>query len=167
MTTAVHDVRFWPLVLSLSLEMFDRTIRLEYPPPLLQCSDTESRNKSMRLAFQLSSIILIGVGGRRVARVAATTLWNTWTTFRAPQAASDGPLTTSGAGWLTKIRKGGRAMWPTTFWLFPYMPWLIASRLPAAYYMALMPVVEELTPKRPRRSAEIIPFRPRRVAMAG
>ncbi|HEX9464952.1 MAG TPA: hypothetical protein VGB82_20315 [Alphaproteobacteria bacterium] len=53
-------------------------------------------------------------------------------------------------------------MWPTSFWLFPLMPWLIATRLPAAYCVAMLPALPELSPDRDRASAEIIPFRPRR-----
>lgn len=52
-------------------------------------------------------------------------------------------------------------MWPTSFWLFPLMPWLLATRLPAAYCVAMLP---ELLPRGDRASAEIIPFRPRRLA---
>jgi hypothetical protein len=60
-------------------------------------------------------------------------------------------------------------MWPTAFWLFPMMPWLIASRLPAVccMAMAMLPPVRSATPGHARPSAEIIPFRPRRVALAG
>ena len=52
-------------------------------------------------------------------------------------------------------------MWPPSLWFYPLMPWLIATRLPAAFLEALM---TPPTPARSRPSAEIIPFPVRRAA---
>ena len=53
-------------------------------------------------------------------------------------------------------------MWPS-FWLYPMMPWVIATQLPAMFYAAwLTPPVSSAAPR--RVSAEIIPFPVRRAA---
>ena len=55
-------------------------------------------------------------------------------------------------------------MWPN-FWLYPMMPWVIATRLPAMFYAAwLTPPAMSAAERAPRMSAEIIPFPVRRAA---
>ena len=55
-------------------------------------------------------------------------------------------------------------MWPPSFWLYPMMPWLIATRLPAAFWTAFLTPAADEPHQRSPRSAEIIPFPVRRVA---
>ncbi len=59
-----------------------------------------------------------------------------------------------------------RYMWPPSFWLYPMMPWLIATRLPATFYAALLtpPPQQPTAPRAREVSAEIIPFPVRRAA---
>jgi hypothetical protein len=52
-------------------------------------------------------------------------------------------------------------MWPS-FWLYPMMPWVIATRLPAMLCAAWLPPAPPA--RAPRFSAEIIPFPVRRAA---
>jgi len=54
-------------------------------------------------------------------------------------------------------------MWPS-LWLYPMMPWVIATRLPAMFCAAWLTPLAPPTPREPRLSAEIIPFPVRRVA---
>lgn len=56
-------------------------------------------------------------------------------------------------------------MWPS-LWLYPMMPWLIATRLPAMFVAALLtpPELAGAAPRAPGSSAEIIPFPVRRAA---
>lgn len=53
-------------------------------------------------------------------------------------------------------------MWPR-FWLYPMMPWVIATQLPAMFYAAWLTPSASSAPL-PRFSAEIIPFPVRRAA---
>lgn len=56
-------------------------------------------------------------------------------------------------------------MWPN-FWLYPMVPWVIATRLPAMFYAAwLAPLAASAAAPEPRLSAEIIPFPVRRAAV--
>lgn len=57
-------------------------------------------------------------------------------------------------------------MWPPSFWFYPLMPWLIATRLPAVFFAALVTPPQPATARRKAASAEIIPF-PVRRAVAG
>jgi len=53
-------------------------------------------------------------------------------------------------------------MWPS-FWLYPMMPWVIATQLPAIFYSAWL--APPPLPRTSRRvTAEIIPFPVRRAA---
>lgn len=54
-------------------------------------------------------------------------------------------------------------MWPN-LWLYPMMPWVIATRLPALFYAAWL-TPPAAAPREPRLSAEIIPFPVRRAAV--
>jgi len=54
-------------------------------------------------------------------------------------------------------------LWPTDLWLVSLMPWLIVTRLPAAFYAAML-VPIDMSRQAPRESAEIIPFPVRRAA---
>lgn len=54
-------------------------------------------------------------------------------------------------------------MWPASFWLYPMMPWLIATQLPAIFLSAWA-TPSEPVPPHSGTSAEIIPFPTRRAA---
>ena len=54
-------------------------------------------------------------------------------------------------------------MWPS-FWLYPMMPWVIATQLPAMFYAAWLTPPGSSSAAVPRFSAEIIPFPVRRAA---
>jgi hypothetical protein len=54
------------------------------------------------------------------------------------------------------------AMWPS-FWLYPMMPWVIATQLPAMLYAAWLAPPPSATAS-PPLSAKIIPFPVRRAA---
>ncbi len=56
-------------------------------------------------------------------------------------------------------------LWPTDFWLASMMPWLIVTRLPAAFYAAMLTSLNASPERLPRESAEIIPFPVRRAAV--
>lgn len=55
-------------------------------------------------------------------------------------------------------------MWSPSFWFYPFMPWLIATQLPAMFFAALVTPPEAATARRAAASAEIIPFPVRRAA---
>ena len=60
--------------------------------------------------------------------------------------------------------RGTPLMWSPSFWFYPFMPWLIATQLPAMFFAALVTPPEAATARRAAASAEIIPFPVRRAA---